>query len=196
MKHLYYLLLLVLVSTVIKAQTIMDVARSKEITWYGIDFSKARFIGFGNEITPDALTGELIPQWQSFTESIDFSKKYKTKVNKMPREAQQRNAAIVARKMIVNNYYEIHPDTIADVVLKYETTGSGFGFLFLVESFEKSTDKAYVYVCFFNEPDRKIISVRRYIGKASGRNLIYRDKLTINSIVSSSCKDFKQYKKK
>ena len=51
----------------------MDVARSKNITWYGIDFSKARFIGFESYVTPEMLKDELIKNWADHTAQTDFS---------------------------------------------------------------------------------------------------------------------------
>ena len=69
----FSLVFLAILSTCLSAQTVMDVARSKNITWYGIDFSKARFIGFESYVTPEMLKDELIKNWADHTAQTDFS---------------------------------------------------------------------------------------------------------------------------
>ena len=41
----------------LNAQTLTDVARSKELTWYGIDFSQARFLNFSSSQMIGEITG-------------------------------------------------------------------------------------------------------------------------------------------
>lgn len=194
--RIYLTVFFIFIALKANSQTIMDVARSKEITWYGIDFSKAKFIGFEKEITPSLLKDELIPQWARLTEETNFDAKYKTKVTKVSDTAVKRNIAVNKENLMTGNFYEIHPDSITAVLSNYKITGTGYGFIYIVESFEKTTDKVYIYVCFFNEIDKKIISMRRYIGKASGAKILERYKVAIFSIIISSSKDFKRYKKK
>ncbi len=178
------------------AQTIMDVARSKNITWYGMDFSKAKFIGFGAQITSDMIKDDYITRWTNNISTTDFSSKYnihEVKIEVSP--SLKHNSGIDKNNLLTNNYYELSTETIKNIIADYDISGSGYGFVYIVESFEKSTEKVYIYVCYFNEKDKSIISMRRYIGKASGIGFENHFEGAINDIIKYSSKDFKRYSK-
>ena len=191
------ILVLFLMNTVLYSQTIMDVARSKSITWYGLDFSKARFIGFETYITPDMLKDELIPNWCNSIAQTNFSSKYSIdNVSVETTSVQKHNAEINKASLLTNNFYEINTETITSIISDYKTTGNGFGFVYIVESFEKSTEKVFIYVCYFNEKDKSIISMRRYIGTALGIGLENHYFGAIKDVIQYSSKDFKKYSKR
>ncbi len=193
----FSLVFLAILSSGLSAQTVMDVARSKSITWYGIDFSKARFIGFESYITPEMLKDELIKNWADHTAQTNFSSKYSIdNVAVETSTADEHNADIDKTKLLTNAYYELNTATITDLVSGYKTSGTGFGFVFIVESFEKSTEKVFIYVCYFKESDRGIISMRRYTGKAFGIGLENHYEGAIKDVIQYSSKDFKRFSKK
>jgi hypothetical protein len=180
----------------LNGQTIMDVSRSNSITWYGIDFSAARFIKFENVTSPENVRENLIPNWFRFTARTNFSSKYHIpRVNIDTSTCIYHNSQIDPKTLFSNSYYEINNETIEKIINSYKTNGDGYGFLYIVESIEKSTEKVYVYVCYFNEKDHKIISMRRYIGKASGFGVENHFTNGINEIITNSSKDFKKYSK-
>jgi len=193
---IFTIISLTFLSVSISAQTIMDVARSKSITWYGIDFSKAKFIGFEKIITPDILENVLIKKWADAIAQTDFSLKYHVKNVKLDLiSAQKHNDGIDKQNLLTNSFYEISPETIQKIISDYETSGNGYGFVYIVESFEKSTEKVYIYVCYFKEMDKKIISMRRYIGKAAGIGVENHYEEAINDVIKFSSKDFKRFSK-
>lgn len=186
-----------LFSVSIGAQTIMDVARSKSITWYGIDFSKAKFIGFEKSITPDMLKDVLINNWSDAIAKTDFSLKYHIKKVIIDlTTVKKHNGGINKQNLLTNSYYELSTESIQKIISEYETSGSGYGFVYIVESFEKSTEKVYIYVCYFKESDKSIISMRRYIGKAIGIGVENHYEGAINDVIRYSSKDFKRFSKR
>jgi len=194
--RMFALVSLVFISLTASNQTVMDVARSNTITWYGIDFSKAKFIGFERFITPDLLKDVLIKQWADATAKTNFSSKYHIKEVKIDiNSAQKHNDAIEKKNLLTSTFYELSTESIQRLVSGYETSGEGYGFVFIVESFEKSTEKVYVYVCYFNEKDKNIVSMRRYIGKASGIGVENHYEGAIDDIIQYSSKDFKRFAK-
>jgi hypothetical protein len=197
MKHRMILLIFaIFFSTSLDSQTIMDVARSKSITWYGMDFSKAKFIGFGAQITADMIKDDFITRWINNISTTDFSSKYnipEVKIEMSP--SLKHNSGIDKNTLLTNNYYELSTETIQKIITDYDISGNGYGFVYIVESFEKSTEKVYIYVCYFNEKDKSIISMRRYIGKASGIGFQNHFEAAIKDIIKASCKDFKRFSK-
>jgi len=187
---------LILLCLNIKAQTIMDVARTETITWYGLDFSCARFIRFENYITPDMIKNELIINWVKSTAKINFSSKYGIDLVEIDTAScAENNSNIDPDNLLTNSFYEINPETIEKIIADYKTSGTGYGFVFIVESFEKSTEKVYIYVCYFKESDHKLISMRRYIGKASGIGLENHYAGAIRDVINYSSKDLRKYSK-
>ena len=191
------IIILMILGLTINAQTIMDVARTEELTWYGLDFSCARFIRFESSITPDRIKNELIKNWVISTAKTNFSFKYKVDVVRIDTTScDLRNSTIDPDNLMTNSYYEMNNEAIEKVIAGYKTSGKGYGFVYIVESFEKSTEKVYIYVCYFKETDHKIISMRRYIGKASGIGLEHHYAGAIDDVISYSSKDFKKYSKR
>lgn len=66
MKYFGPLFYLILYLSPVSSQSLEDVARAKEITWYGIDFSETRFVNFDNELSAKSLTDSLISRWSLY----------------------------------------------------------------------------------------------------------------------------------
>lgn len=196
-KQTLFILFGLILCTIAESQTIMDVARSKSITWYGIDFSVAKFIKFEDKISSNEIKNTLINNWLASTAKTDFSHKYRIRdVIINTSTCARRNSEIDPMKIFSSTFYEINTEKIENIVKQYETSGTGYGFLFIVESFERSTDKVYIYVCYFNEMNKKIISLRRYIGEGFGIGIENHFANGIDNVITSSSKDFKKYSKR
>ncbi len=60
MKYFAFLIILSISSS---AQSLTDAARSSDLTWYGVDFTHAKFTGFGSSLSVYGLKDSLISAW-------------------------------------------------------------------------------------------------------------------------------------
>ena len=140
----------------LNAQTLTDVARSKELTWYGIDFSQARFLNFSSS----QMIGEITGADKNYVQ-----KQYKKNILKTDfSTSKKRNSALDYSKLMSNAAYEIDAETVKKVVAEYDINGTGYGMLFVVESFENTRRMGFIWIAYFNKADKKIISITRYTG--------------------------------
>lgn len=167
----------------LNAQTLTDVARSNALTWYGIDFTQARFLNF----TTSQTVGDLSEEDKSLVKR-KFKKKY---FDTDFTACQKRNSALDYNKITSNGAYEIDAETVKKVVSEYDIKGTGYGMLFVVESFEKTRSKGYIWIAYFNKADKKIISITRYTGFFDWGDAW---KQAIINVIKASGKDLTAYK--
>lgn len=180
-------------------QTLTDVARSKELTWYGIDFTQSRFIGFKTT----ELNNTNLQDWgyTLLTESevnmirSSFGKKF---LEIETSTAQTRNSALDCKELTVDFTYGIDIEKIKKAISEYKINGTGYGVIFIVESVEKVSNSIFIWVVYINNSTGQIISARRYTGcglaRDNRRGAYYGNK-GIKLVFKLSGKDLKKYKK-
>ncbi len=193
------------------AQSLTDVARSKELTWYGVDFSIARFIGFSNNELSDKIprswyysfsdnenmarpTSSQFPMQEFSGGNINMIKHYygKKKLFKETANSVLRNDSVQCKLRITNIAYFLDIEKIKKVVEEYKIDGNGFGVLLIAESIEKVSKNIFIWVVYINNSTGKIISSKRYVGTDSS---LYSLSKGIKSIIKLSGLDLKNYKK-
>lgn len=184
------------------SQTIMDVARSNNITFYGIDFSNAKFSDFERYIKgtdtkenfATTLKESYITYWSNYTAKANFQKYYKQiKINPEISQSEKRNELINKNDMLTNTYYEISPEKIKSIISEYNISGSGYGLLYIVESFDNYAQKIYIHVCYIKQSDKSIIATRRYIGRTDGKGIENFYAYGITHIIKQSSEDLLRY---
>jgi len=166
----------------IQAQTLTDVARNSSLTWYGIDYTLAKFINFSST--------------QHIDESVESLKTFTKKKFKKPEMdydlayCHLRNSKIDSNDLVHYGSYEIDAEKVKQVVNDYNISGQGYGMLYVVESFENTREKAYVWIVYFNKSDKKIISLTRYVGEY--QNNVWKD--AVVRIIRRSGKALNAYK--
>lgn len=181
------------------SQTLTDVARSKEITWYGVDFSLSRFIGFKteqlNNIDLQSWSYTTYNETDEYMIRSSFGKRilyWKTTT------AQNRNSPLDCKTLSINYTYGIDIDKIKKAISEYNISGTGYGVIFIVESVEKVSNSIFIWVVYFNNENGQIISSRRYTGcgwaKDNRRGAYYGNR-GIKLVFKLSGKDLKKYKK-
>ena len=206
-------MIILLYSFSTNAQSLTDVARCKTITWLGVNFSLATFIGFSNN-----ELFEKIPDEWTFTfcnnNHINFSspnplqqKDFLTYSNDNPNfikrafrkkqliistsETAMRNSLINCKQQISSVVYFLDIDKIKKVVSEYNLDKNGFGVLFIVESIEKVSNGIFIWVVYINTNNKEIISTKRYNGDF--KNFLFLKK-SIRSIIKLSGLDLRHYK--
>ncbi len=212
-KSLIICVVLTILGCKINAQSLTDVARSKELTWYGVDFTLVKFIGFSQaelfekipsgwtyttfpdnaNIQPAQLQEQYPPVPQSNLSSNTIRRYYgKKKLYDDGTETSKRNDSVLCRSRIVNNAYFLNIEGIRNVVREYKFKGSGYGVLLIVESIEKVSKGAFIWVVYINNSNGEIISSKRYNGFF--KSVLFLNK-AIKTIIKLSGKDLKNYKK-
>lgn len=144
-----------------------------EITWFGIDFSKAKMIGSVGFTDPSQIQSYYLDQWNSVvvteTDKYNIAKYYKHPTVKNSLDVVKlRNSKVIASSLVTDNSYTLS-DVDAQAVLKsYKGKGTGKGLLFVVESFSKTAEQATVYVILFDIASGKVDTIKKQTGKATG----------------------------
>jgi hypothetical protein len=184
MKKISVVLLAVFMSVVAIAQSEKDVIAASELTWFGIDFSKAQFVGSFNQFAEagekggDQIKHTFFPAWNDVVanerEKYDLKKAYnKTSINYDLDVVTKRNAAVDADKLVTLNSDEgrITKEEIAKVVSQYKSTEKGVGLVYIVDTYSKAEERGVIWVTFFDIATRKVLIAEKFTGKPGGFGL-------------------------
>lgn len=142
------------------------------VTWYGVDFSKARFTNITDD--PELFVNQyfnainqLVP---NEPDKYDIKKYFeKDEASISLEQVTERNAGIDPATLVISEPYEISYEDVQSVVKSYNTQGqNGMGLVFVAENMNKDDATGSYYVCFFDNGTKDIIDARRITGKAAG----------------------------
>jgi hypothetical protein len=159
-------------SGAIQAQDKKKAVAEKNITWYGIDFTLARF----TLVTEDpaaivstslkAINALILAEPDKYNLKKFFSKSEVTPDIDMVNE---RNSKIDPTILVVPDKYTITPEDVKKVISSYDTKGkTGTGLVFVAENLHKVEETGSYYVVFFDISSKEIIDMERKVGKAAG----------------------------
>ncbi len=154
------------------AQNIEKALNESSMTWYGVDFSLAKFTNIIDDPEDiverylDAIN-QLVP---NEPEKYDLKKYFnKSQVTIDLDQVAERNSNIDPDALVIDDEYEISLDDVKAVIKSYNTQDhSGMGLVFIAENLNKSSQTGSYYVCFFDNNTKEIIDARRMTGKATG----------------------------
>lgn len=169
-KHFLFLTLIVSVIT-LQAQDASLVWSSLTMSWFGVDFTKAKVLGL--EDSPHKIRDEYFKPWNDVTIDMDLTKMFgKNAVYKDPNGITKENLARETETMNTGEEVELTDEAIAERV-KQMSTGSkktGLGLVFIAQSINKATGNGIFHVVFFDIASRKVVWHKKLTGKASGSN--------------------------
>jgi len=181
MKKIIAFSLLIACTTAAIAQDAKAVFSTNEIVWFGLDFSKAKFVGAfdqgmglgpatGNDIKNKYAGGwnDLIAKEQP---KYDLRKTFKKdNVIYDLKSMAEINKNLDADACMVYNEGKIAESDIPAMIKKYtpDIKKEGVGLSFIVENFNKNTQMADVYVTFFDIASKKLLFTEKVSGKALG----------------------------
>lgn len=180
MKQLKLITLFLAFSAVVHAQSVRDVFSNSSMIWYGIDVSKAKFIGpieaWGS---PVKLKDTYFAAWNSVV--VNESDKYnlrkffrKDQITIDLKKVKELNDKVSTDSLIVN-YTEVPPiseSAIVNHVAKYiDPSKKGVGLVFVVEYFSKLKESGLMHVVFFDPATGNVHMIKTMEGKAGGIGL-------------------------
>lgn len=157
---------------------------TNEMAWYGMDFTKASFIGTfdtGMGVNPAdgiELRNKWIPAWNNLivAEQQNFNLKRpfrKCCVFYDITSVNQLNKTIDPEALLVSRETKISKATIKEMVKRYTPIEKkdGIGLVFIVESFNKNDKTANLYVTFFDIETKEILVSEFMSGRPIGFGL-------------------------
>lgn len=192
------------------AQSAKDVFTAKEIVWYGLDFTKAKFVGqfdqgFGAmPATGYDIKNKWVGQWNALVAKEPQNFKLKEALGKESiyydlAPVNEANTKMNAEKCMSVNAGKIDPGQISAMVKSYGTGDKkeGLGLVFIVENFDKGMETADVYVTFFDIATRKVLISEKMSGRPVGVGMRNYWAGAVKSIIKSiSSGEYKNWKNK
>ena len=176
-KSIVFMLSFLLASTVF-GQDKSDVFNpSTEITWLGLDFSGAKFIGdrerLGSESDIrhliDAINELMIKEADKYNVAAAIQKK---KVENAIEVTNEHNAELDVLAMISaegKDHVHLNPSDVQEIISSYDFTGkSGIGLIFNVESFNKLIEEGSFWITFVNMGNKERLLTERLTAAPSG----------------------------
>jgi hypothetical protein len=178
------------------------------LTWLGIDFTEARFIGdrerLGSESDihrlMNALNELMVKEFSKYTiDKATGRKKDKITIDISPASAH--NDELEASRMISDKLTDrtrLSKSDIQEIISSYDFGNhSGIGLIFNVEAFSKLEERGAMWVTFVNLESKDVILTERMEGKPGGLNLRNFWAGSIHSVMEEMrTKAFKEWEKK
>jgi hypothetical protein len=167
----------------VNAQTREDIFNgSSEISWLGLDFSQAKFIGTATqfkdagEITNAEMRDKYIPGWNQLF--LDEMKKYN--VAEAVHRAEVKYEIGITDKANSNfkgdffssnsdDYRKLDEEKIKKIVKGYDFKGkTGIGLLFFIDGMSKGKEEANAWVTFVDMKSKTVLFTKNQSGKPKG----------------------------
>lgn len=171
-KFLFALLALFVCIGTSQAQDKSKAKDEKAITWYGIDFTQAKFTLVTED--PSIIVNQYLKSInqliQMEPEKFDLKKWFKkTDVTFNLDQVNEFNSKISTDGLVISDVHKITPEDAQKALAKYKTSGKpGLGLIFIAENLHKVQQTASYYVIFFNQETKEIVDAQRYEVKAVG----------------------------
>jgi hypothetical protein len=177
-KRPFLFVVVLLAATGTFAQTKSDVFKKDvEVTWLGLDFSNAKFIGDREKFGSESDVRHLLEAWNQLIvteyEKFDIAKAIdRAKLENAIEVTNEHNAEADVMSMFTDEekaYLHIKPSDVEEIVAGYDFKGkSGLGLMFVVESFSKTNEEGSLYVTFINMGSKEVLFTERVVGEPKG----------------------------
>lgn len=172
MKRKILLALWLLMAVASQAQSLKEVENAETLTWYGIDFTQARFQNFGAYMN-DATVKKNLPLWTMTPFGGDDLSRFKKKYSKKEllienKQAATRNTGVNYDNHLSSDPHELDTEKIKAIVAEYDIQGNGYGLLFIVESFQNIGKKGSIWYAYINKADKSIIAAEKVTTETFG----------------------------
>jgi hypothetical protein len=180
MKKLLSLSIIFIAALSMNAQSAKDVFSKNEIVYFGLDFSKAKFVGqFDQGMGLGPATGsDMRNKWAGSWNDLIAKEQPKFDLRKTFRKDNviydlksiyEINKKIDPDNCMSYNEGKISPNDVSEMVkaLSPDIKKEGIGLVFNVENFNKNTQMADMYVTFFDIATKKVLLTEKVSGKAT-----------------------------
>jgi hypothetical protein len=190
-----------------RSQQMQDIFdRKTKITWLGLDFTGAKFIGDRERFGSTSDVQHLLESWNDLmvkerpkfdvAAAID-----KLKVEDALEVTKEHNANLDVTDIFSNekkDYFHFKPDDILAIANDYDYKGlTGIGVMFNVESFSKLDNEGSIWVTFINMGTKEVFFSERVTGAPGGfgmRNFWAAS--VYNALKKMEKKEFEMWRKK
>lgn len=177
-----------------------------EVTWLGLDFSGAKFIGdrerLGSESDIhhllDALNELMVKEADKYNVAAALQKK---KVEYATDVTTEHNAGLDVLSMISaegKDHVHLKPGDVEEIVSGYDFKGkSGIGLMFNVESFNKLIEEGSFWITFVNMGTKEVLFTERLTAPPSGFGMRNFWAGSVNGVLTKiKKKEFDNWRKK
>ena len=177
-KRFLFLFVLLISFGAVSAQTKSDVFNKDiEVTWLGLDFTNAKFLGDREKFGSESDVKHLMTAWNELI--INESEKFnvakavdRSKVTNAIEVTTARNGEVDVQAIFTDNqkdYLHIQPSDIDGIVSSFDFKGkTGIGLVFIVESFSKPNEEGSMYVTFVNMGSKELLFSERLTAEPKG----------------------------
>lgn len=166
--------------------TAKDLFQAKEIVWYGLNFTESKMVGsFDQAMGAGAATAsEIRNKWMSAWNGLIIAEPQNYKLKEAFEKesvyydigpAEKANQAVKTGDLMTANAFTFADaqKSVKNAVSKMSGGEKSFGIAvtFVVESFNKTTEEASVYVVVFDIKTKAILISERITGKPTGIGL-------------------------
>lgn len=163
-----------------KTFTSADVFTEKKMVWYGLDFTRCKFIGqpsiHGNFYkTPDYVVKHFFKDWNMIPlkegQKYDIGKSFDKEYiyfdidSVLARGARYKSDSLIA----FSNAYTLNTTTFPDIIKSFNGIATeGIGVIYLVESYNSIEEIATYYCIVFDVATKKILLQEKITGRPQG----------------------------
>ena len=178
MKNLLLIAFLLVSGFSLKAQNNVDVYKVPSITFLGLDYTAAIFVGTNGFNDPAALH-PLTQSWNSLFitehDKYNVQKSFKVLTTIKLDIVNKRNGQIDFSKRVTDKQIELPHLTQSDleaIINSYpKETDKGVSLVFIVDAYDKATATAYYHFVFFDNLTKKVLLSYPVTGSAGGGGL-------------------------
>lgn len=177
-----------------------------EITWLGLDFTGAKFIGdrerLGSESDIrhliDAINELMIKEADKYNVAAALQKK---QVENAIEVTNEHNAELDVLTMISpegKDHIHLNPSEVEGIIAGYDFKGkSGIGLIFNVESFNKLIEEGSFWITFVNMGNKEVLFTERLTAPPSGFGMRNFWAGSVNGVLAKiKKKEFENWRKK
>jgi hypothetical protein len=189
------------------AQTKSDVFNpDTEITWLGLDFTGAKFIGDRERLGStsdirhllDAINELMVKEADKYNVAAALKRK---QVQNAIEVTMEHNAELDILSLISaegNDHVHLSPDLVEQIVSDYDFKGkSGIGLIFNVESLNKLIEEGSFWVTFVNMGTKEVLFTERLTAPPSGFGMRNFWAGSVNGVLAKiKKKEFENWRKK
>jgi hypothetical protein len=176
MARIILFLLSVFTSQLVMAQSAKDIFNEKTpITWLGLDFTGAKFVGDREKIGTEDDLHKLMTAWNNLMinegEKFDIGKAlHRLPLNQAVDIAIVHNEKLNLQGTITNaETSHLTKEDVSRIVSSYNfASQNGMGVLFVVDSFSKLQEEGIVWVTFIDMDTKEVIFTNRLTAKPVG----------------------------
>lgn len=158
----------------LSAQNVAKVKDTKEVTWFGVDFTQAKMVGSETEdfTNPKAIVDKHFEGWNLLflneVKKYNLERTFRKKVRNKVSQVTELNKAVDPAQLVTYDHNRLNPKDIEAIVAQYKNEEGGMGLTFAVENFEKAKSTVRFYVVFFDIATGEVLLSEYVESKAIG----------------------------